>query len=153
MSLPIADPIRLQVTERFIAVLEGIVGGEDYWMTPAEVQSWSNPSIELSVYPTYQVYIEGGNAPENEMGGRFEQEVAVIVKVIDQDNTDLVKRLERSRRDIIKAVMADLSGGAGSLAELSSTIRVDADTIIFGLDGFGSLEQRFLVTLAGKFSD
>jgi hypothetical protein len=153
MSLPAADPIRLQVTARFVDVLEALVCGEDYWTTPREVQSWTNPSIELSSYPTYQVYIEGGNAPENEMGGRFEQEVAVIVKVIDQDNTDLVKRLERSRRDIIKAVMADLAGGAGSLAELASTVRVDADTVIMGLDGFGSLEQRFLVTLAGKFSD
>jgi hypothetical protein len=153
MSLPTAEPIRLQVTGRFVEVLEGIVSGEGYWTTPAEVQSWTNPSIELSSYPTYQVYIEGGNAPENEMGGRFEQEVAVVVKVIDKDNTDLVKRLERSRRDIIKAVMADLEGGTGSLAALGAAIRVDADTVIMGLDGFGSLEQRFLVTLAGKFSD
>ena len=153
MSLPAADPIRLQVTARFVDILEALVCGEDYWTTPAEVQSWTNPSIELSSYPTYQVYIEGGNAPENEMGGRFQQEIAVIIKVIDKDNTALVERLERSRRDIIKAVMADLEGGAGSLAELASTIRVDADTVIMGLDGFGSLEQRFLVTLAGKFSD
>jgi len=157
MSSP-DSPLRLQVVNRFVAVLEAITAGSNYFYTPYEVVKRIILPEETNGTPTYMVIPEGGG--NIEFGGTelYDETLRIVVHGIVADNVDIVTRMERAIRDIRKAINDDSkSGTPGSLSVLCVQVRIleppETDGGAFSVIGKGYFAQPFEVTISGDFGE
>jgi len=145
-------PLRLQVVDRFIAVLLTITEGESYWKTSGQiVRRWIGPEESVK-YPAYGVYPGDGEPPEED-SGEYRETFSVIVTGIVKSNTDTVTEMEHALADIRRAIDADSrAGAAGALGALAVFVRVGSTWTDKGGNvefGLGVFHQEFLVQVAG----
>jgi len=150
---PSTKPLRLQVVDRFVAILKAITVGSDFWKKPGMVVRRHIGDREAVAFPVYGVFIGQGREPE-ETNGEYVEEFEVIVKGSVQSHTDLVEAMEHSIADIRKAIDKDARDGAtvGALGTLTVYVRLGTSLTDEGENlsaGFGYFEQRFLVQVAG----
>jgi len=156
---PSANPLRLQVADRFATVLEAITAGDSYFYTPHLVSKFP-VEYELAKYgPLYQVF-PGEEAGRIEITGRENYDETFYISIIGivHDTSDLVSKLEKAVRDIRKAIDLDSkSETAGTLGVLTVQVRVDESPIMEYFaeekNGFGQFDQKFRVQITGDFGD
>jgi len=157
MPVP-ATPLRLQVINRIVAVLQGISTGATYFYTPGAVVKRFVHWAEAVDFPTYMVFTGSGGKVELSGAAGDESEYTedfyVSVKGIVKDSVDTVTRLENSIADIRKAIDADSrSGAAGSLGVLAVEVRIEdspeTDDGYLSLEGMGFFDQKIRVSIAG----
>jgi hypothetical protein len=158
MANPAAESKRLQVINRIVSVLQGILAGSDFWYTPGEVAKRFKHWSECTKFPTYMVFSSSGGeiAYAGEM--QYDETFYVSVKGIVQDNLDTVTKLERSIRDIRKAINDDsISPNAGTLGALAVQVRIDeppeTDDGYLSLEGFGFFDQKIRCVISGDFGE
>lgn len=157
MTTP-AIPLRLQVINRIVEVLEGIVTGPVYFYTSGEVARRFIHWSECKAFPTYMVFTApGGTVELSGAAGdasEYTEDFFISVKGIVKDNEDTVTRLERCIADVRKAIDADSrSGVAGTLGALTVQTRIEdspeTDDGYLSLEGFGFFDQKIRVSIAG----
>jgi len=153
-----ATPLRLQIIDRIIAVLQAIVTGETYFYTPGEVAKRFIHWTECKAFPTYMVFTApGGTVELSGAAGddsEYTEDFFVSIKGIVKDSVDTVTRMERCIADIRKAIDADSrSGAAGTLGVLAVQVRIEdspeTDDGYLSLEGFGFFDQKIRVSIAG----
>jgi hypothetical protein len=157
MTTP-ATPLRLQVIDRIVAVLQGISTGATYFYTPGEVAKRFIHWSECKAFPTYMVFTaSGGKVELSGAAGddsEYTEDFYVSIKGIVKDSVDTVTKLERCIADIRKAIDADSrSGAAGSLGVLAVETRIEdspeTDDGYLSLEGMGFFDQKIRVSIAG----
>jgi hypothetical protein len=153
-----ATPLRLQVINRIVAVLQGISTGATYFYTPGEVAKRFIHWSEAKAFPTYMVFTApGGKVELSGAAGddsEYTEDFYVSVKGIVKDSEDTVTRLENCIADIRKAIDTDSrSGIAGTLGVLAVETRIEdspeTDDGYLSLEGFGFFDQKVRVSIAG----
>jgi hypothetical protein len=156
MAAP-ADPLRLQVVDRVVAVLSQIRAGDNYFYTPRQVSKRFVHWNEAKAFPCYSVSTASGGKIELEGAPHtYDEDFYISVKGIVQDQADTVTKLERCIRDVRKAIDADSSSGAaGSLSVLAANYWIDeppeTDDGYLVLEGFGFFDQRIRFRVSGTF--
>ncbi len=155
---PAAESKRLQVLNRIIAVLQAILAGDDFWYTPGEVVKRFKHWSECTKFPTYMVFSSTGGEIVYAGEQQYDEAFYVSVKGIVQDNLDTVTKLERSIRDIRKAINDDsLSPDPGTLGALAVQVRIDeppeTDDGYLSLEGFGFFDQKIRCVISGDFGE
>ena len=157
MTAP-AVPLRLQIVDRIVDVLQGIVTGDTYFYTPGDVAKRFIHWSECKSFPTYMVFTASGGTVELSGAAgdasEYTEDFFVSVKGIVKDSTDTVTKLERCIADIRKAIDADSrSGAAGTLGVLAVQTRIEdspeTDDGYLSLEGFGFFDQKVRISIAG----
>jgi hypothetical protein len=157
MTTP-AEPLRLQIINRIVTVLENIVAGDTYFYTSGAVVKRFIHWTECKAFPTYMVFAApGGTVELSGAAGddsEYTEDFFVSVKGIVKDNVDTVTRLENCIADVRKAIDADSrSGAAGTLGVLAEQTRIEdspeTDDGYLSLEGFGFFDQKIRVSIAG----
>jgi len=145
-------PMRLQVLNRFHAVLSVIQAGADYFYTPHKVEK-AHISLEKAKYgPVYWITQEGGEPLEDHSDLYYEEEFRIAVQGAIHDRKDPVSVLEKVLRDIRYAIDTDSrSGAAGSLGVLCLLVNI-AESLSEDFEDFKVFEQMFSVRIAGNYS-
>jgi hypothetical protein len=150
MTTPATLPLRLQVVNRVIAVLEAITQGADYWFTPAVVRRHLAPR-EVVKFPVYAVFPGEGRDPE-ELSGEVTEEFEIVIKGAVQSNTDTVTEQEKAIADIRKAIDRDSRvRTTGTLGSLAISVRIGSSATDEGeyvSQSMGFFEQRLKVQIA-----
>jgi hypothetical protein len=151
-------PLRLQIIDRIVDVIKGIVSGATYFYTPGAVEKRFVHWTEAKSFPTYMVFSgSGGTVELSGAAGddsEYTEDFFVSVKGIVKDSVDTVTKLERCIADIRKAIDADSrSGVAGTLGALAVQTRIEdapeTDDGYLSLEGFGFFDQKVRVSIAG----
>lgn len=145
-------PLRLQVIDRIIVVLQAIVEGDSFWKTTGQVaRRWIAPT-EAIAFPVYGVHSSDGQAPEED-AGEYREGFAVVVEGVVKSATDTVTEMEHALADVRRAVDADSrSGDPGTLGAMTVYVRVGRSWTDEGenvANGLGHFWQEFLVQIAG----
>jgi len=157
-----AIPLRLQIINRVVAVLQGITAGATYFYTPGAVVKRFVLWTEAKSFPTYMIFTgSGGKVELSGAAGddsEYTEDFFISVKGIVKDSVDTVTRLENSIADIRKAIDADSrSGAAGSLGALAVETRIEdspeTDDGYLSLEGFGFFDQKIRVSIAGEIGE
>lgn len=154
-----SDPLRLQVADRFVTVLNSIEAGDNYFYKPFKVAKIPIPFEDAKNGPLYMVFT--GEEPGTiEFAGTdlYNETFIISVQGIIHDRTDLVSRLERAIRDIRKAINGDTkSGSAGTLGVLTDEcIPPESPEIAYfskERDDFAVFEQKYRVLINGDFGE
>jgi hypothetical protein len=152
-----STPLRLQVIDRVVRVLESIQEGSEYFYSPKAVVKGfvSNPSA----YPVYQVTSESGGEVQHNSDMQNIENFCIAVHGIVQSATDVVTPLEESIRDVRKAINDDfLAGGAAdSLVALTMGLTMEeTPDIAYGFEStgaFGYFTQKIMVKIFGEFGE
>jgi hypothetical protein len=153
-----AVPLRLQVIDRIVAVLQAITTGATYFYTPGAVVKRFVHWTECKAFPTYMVFTgSGGTVELSGAAGddsEYTEDFFVSVKGIVKDSVDTVTRLENAIADIRKAIDADSrSGAAGTLGALAVETRIETspetDDGYLSLEGMGFFDQKIRISIAG----
>jgi len=153
-----AIPLRLQVINRIVAVLQGISTGATYFYTPGAVIKRFVHWAEAKSFPTYMVFTgSGGTIELSGAAGdasEYTEDFFVSIKGWVKDSVDTVTRLENCIADIRKAIDADSrSGAAGSLGALAVETRIEespeTDDGYLSLEGMGFFDQKVRISIAG----
>ena len=149
-----SDPLRLQVVDRIVGVLQSIQEGENYFFSPRQVTKGF--IAEPSAYPVYMVTSESGGDIEMHSDAQFAETFYVAVRGIVQNAGDVVTPLERAIRDVRKAIEADFQPG-GTLITLATEVVFDTPPEIdYGFEGTGFLGyfvQRVRIRVDGEFGE
>lgn len=157
--MPPANPRRLQVLDRIVAVLQTITAGDDYFFTPGEVVRRFVHWSEAKVFPTYMVFAaSGGKVELSGAPDLYDEDVMVSVKGIVRHPEDTVSLIEKALRDVRRAINEDAkSGAAGSLGVLAVETRIEegpeTDDGYLSIEGFGFFDQRIRVRIAGDYGE
>jgi hypothetical protein len=157
MSTP-NDPLRLDVIDRVVEVLEGITSGASYFYTPAAVSKRFIHWAEVKGTPVYMVSADSGGTISYAAPDLISEEFYINVKGIVQDKEDVVAALERALRDVRVAILADTepTAGSGSLGELGALVFFDepptTDNGYLSAEGLGFFEQRIRIHIASEWS-
>ena len=154
MSFPSAEPKRLQVIDRIVAVLRAMREGEGYWYTAAEVVKQIVHDREVTRFPFYMVEYESSpGPPKSELNHRYQEDLAIIIKgACDKEAGDTTTKLERCIRDVRTAIDADTSSGvAGSLGALGVIVAIDSLETEHDA-GYGVFNQRFIARIKGVWT-
>lgn len=150
MTTP-AKPLRLQVIDRIITVLEALTEGSEYWKAPGMVARRYVGPDGVVAYPVYSVFPGDGQAPEQD-SGEYRETFTVIVCGVVRSSVDIVTEMEHALADIRRAVDKDARlGTAGSLGALTVSVELDVSSTDKGENlalGLGFLEQHFRVQIA-----
>jgi hypothetical protein len=152
-----AEPLRLQVIDRVVDVLNGIREGEDYFYSPRQVGKGF--ISEPVAYPVYMVRSESGGDIEMHTDAQFAETFYLSINGRVQEMGDVVTPLERAIRDVRKAIDADCrsGAGAGSLITLATAVVFDAPPeITYDADNvgpFAEFSQRVRITISGEFGE
>lgn len=147
---PVTDPLRLQIIDRIVEVLESIQAGAEYFYTPYAIVKRVAHHLDAPGFPYYMVYPDTSPSPAEWAGQQLADELmAVTVKgYVDLENDEAATKLEKCLADIRKAVMADqANGGDGSLNALCLACNiegVETDGGLLALEGRGYFDQRFV---------
>ena len=153
-----STPLRLQVINRIVAVLQAITTGATYFYTTGQVAKRFIHWSEAKSFPTYMVFTgSGGTVVLSGASGddsEYTEDFYVSVKGIVKDSVDTVTRLENSIADIRKAIDADSrSSAAGSLGVLAVETRIEespeTDDGYLSMEGFGFFDQKIRISIAG----
>jgi len=151
LTTPAAEPLRQQVVDRIITVLETITAGADFWAKPQVVRRAIDPK-EAATFPVYGVFTGDGQDPE-ERNGEYSEEFEVVVKGIVQSTTDTVRAQEHAIADIRKAIDRDSRlGTAGALGALTVSTRIGRSATDEGdniREGLGYFAQWIKVRIFG----
>ncbi len=162
MTTPSTDPLRLQIINRIVAVLQAITAGATYWYTPGAVNKRFTHWSECKSFPTYSVSTaSGGKVELSGAAGddsEYTEDFYVSIKGVVKDSVDTVTRLERALADVRKAIDADSrSGAAGTLGALGVETRIEespeTDDGYLSLEGFGFFDQKVRVSIAGNIGE
>jgi hypothetical protein len=151
------DSKRLRIIDRIVTVLRGIQEGDDYFYSPHQVAKGF--VAEPSGYPFYCIRSESGGEIEMHSDGQWRETFFVSVNGRVQETGDVVSPLERSLRDIRKAIDTDMAsgGGTGSLITLATSVVFDAPPDInYDADNvgpFAEFSQRVRITIDGEFGE
>lgn len=154
------NPIRLKIRDRMIYVLKNhIIRGEEYFFTPYEVVDNFVLWDECRGFPTYMIHTaSGGNIVEV---GRelYDETFYISIKGWVKDLKDATTALEKSVRDIRKAVNLDSLDfeTSGSLGFLGVQVRIDEppetlEGYLSGL-GFEFFDQRIRCHISGDYGE
>ena len=81
MTTPAADPLRLQVLDRIVAVLQAITAGADYWYKPAQVLKRLIGIDQCAGFPTYMVFpVSGGPIELSGAPDRYDEDMEILIK-------------------------------------------------------------------------
>jgi len=153
------NPLRLQVQDRIAVVLLSIVAGNDYFYTPHKVLRRFILPIEATGFPTYSVHPDsGGTIDLSGAPDLYDEVFYVSVKGYVQDTLNPGAKLEKSIRDVRKAINEDSkSGTVGSLGNLCVQVTFEkspeTDDGYLSLEGFGYFDQQVRVQIAGDFGE
>lgn len=157
------DPKSLQVIDRFIVVLQAIVGGgPGYFYTPGEVMKGFRHYETATKFPCYMVALEGStDRPVSVGDNHYHQTLAVSVKGwVDLEKGEAVSKLMRCIRDVQKAINEDTKSGAGAgslgvIAPQCNVDTVEADSGFLSIEGrgYGYFDQRFIVVTEGEWGE
>jgi hypothetical protein len=152
-----ANPLRLQIIDRIVEVLEAIKGdaGATYWYTPNDVVKRFAEPEAVSGFPYYMIAPETSPQSPEHAEERLDWEYfAVSIKAwVDLEGGEPTTKLEKCLADVRKAVMADClsAAAAGSLGALTVGSAIDTcetDSGILSIEGHGYFDQRFVFKLA-----
>jgi len=152
-----SDPIRLQVIDRIVEVLNGIQEGDTYFHSPRHVAKGF--IAEPQGYPIYMVRSESGGDIEMHGDAQFAETFYVTINGRMQEIGDVVSPMERCLRDVRKAIDTDFRSGAaaGSLVTLATLVTFDAPPdISYDVDSngpFAEFSQRVRITIFGEFGE
>lgn len=149
-----ANPLILQVVERFETVLNSIQAGTNYFYTPHKV---SQPpyKYENAKYGNIYLIFIGEEPGSVEITGRENYDATFTITVIGVvfDRSNLTTRIIKSWRDVVYAIDQDSkSPDAGTLGKMSVQIRVDETYEAFYYDdyeGFADFRQKFRCQITG----
>ena len=151
------DPLRLQVADRFEAVLAAIEAGDDYFYTPHRVAKIPLSHEDAKEGNLYMV-LTGEDVGSIEVTGRenFDETFYISVIGIVFDRKDLVSKVEKAIRDIRKAIDVDAKDAtSGTLGTLTVQVRIDESPAISyyseDRDDFAHFDQLFRVQITGDF--
>jgi hypothetical protein len=150
---------RLQVIDRFKAVLSAIVAGDNYFYTPYEVVKGPMDESKIKGYPTYGVAVVPGGEIVEYLDSQNAEAFVIAVWGMVRDMDDITTPLENAVRDVRKAITDDFkpSAGAGSLGTLATDVRIEMPPDMaykYGDPGFfGLFEQPIRVQLFGEFGE
>jgi len=153
-------PKRLTIIDRIVTVLTAITVGTDYFVTPTLVTKRTLADTEIVTFPVYMVQ-DGAEAgpPENYSNQNYCEVMTVSIKgVVDAPDGNSVDNVEKSIRDVRRAIMQDTlpaagSGSLGSLGVLVFMGAVRTDSGLYGLDGFGTFELEIQARFYGSWAD
>jgi len=158
-----ADPKSLQVIDRIVTVLNGIVGGGPaYFYTPRGVMKGFRHYETVTKFPFYMVAFEGStDRPVPTGDNQYHQTLAVSVKGwVDLEKGESVTKLLRCVRDVQKAINEDTKSGAGplSLGVICCSCNVDtaeADSGFLAIEGrgYGYFDQRVVAVIEGDWGE
>lgn len=161
MPTPSADPIRLQIIDRFVTVLSAITAGASYWYTPGKVSKGFLLVPDIPAFPCYMVMAgeKGGQIVPEGMPDEHTETFTVSVKGVVQCNSsaEAMTTIERALRDVRKAINDDsVSGSAGTLGVLAESVWIvegpDMDDGYL-IQNYGFFDQRFQVKIIGLFGE
>lgn len=151
MTTP-ANPLRLQVRDRVVAVLKAITAGADYFYTPGVVEKRFVHWAEAKAFPTYMVCPGSGGRIEIESTQNYDEDMMLSIKCDVKDSEDPGAMLEKCLHDIRRAIDIDSrSGAAGSLGALTVEAVFEegptTDDGYLSLEGFGFFDQPLRVRI------
>ena len=157
---PSANPIRLQVIDRIVAVLGAITTGTDYFFPPGKVAKRFMHLEEINAFPCYMV-MAGEKGQSIQLAGapnEYDEVFSVSIKGVIKDSEDTVTTCEQALRDIRKAINTDsISGTAGSLGAIADQVTFvegpDMDDGYLSLQGYGYFDQKVMVHIHGDFGE
>lgn len=157
--MPPTDPLRLQVADRFVTVLNAIEAGDDYFYKPHKVAKIPIDYENAKNGPLYMIFT--GEEPGTiEFAGTdlYDESFFITVQGIVHDRTDLVSKVEKAIRDVRRAINEDSKSGVsstlGTLAD--ETISTESPEIAYfsaERDDFALFEQKFRVLISGDFGE
>jgi hypothetical protein len=151
------DPLRLQVVDRFVEVLEAIAPEDGYFFHAGEVTKKFSHWEDCQAFPSYSVFTDSGGSLEDHSSFRYGETFHINVKGYVKDDADTVTLLEQCLSDIRLAVMADTkaAAGAGSLGALGAIVRIEegatTDNGYLSIEGYGFFEQKFTIEISDSF--
>lgn len=158
--MPPANPLRLQVIDRIVAVLKAIVAGDNYFYTPYEVNKRLVLPEEAKGFPSYSVHADSGGVIECSGAGadEYTADFFINVKGVVKDMAAPGDVLIKCHRDVCKAIDTDsISGTAGSLGALGVETRVEempaTDNGNWSPVGFAGFDQRIRCRIAGSYGE
>ncbi|HUT61296.1 MAG TPA: hypothetical protein VNA25_25895 [Phycisphaerae bacterium] len=155
--MPDTEPLRLQIVERVIEVLEAMRPDDDYYYKAGEVNKRFLHWEDCQAFPSYSVFLDSGGALEDHANFRFGETFYINVKCYVKDDKDTVTPLARCLSDVRHAVINDTKSdaGTGSLGVLGALVFIEegatTDNGYLSLDGYGFFEQRFKVEISDTF--
>ena len=150
---PTTDPLRLQVIDRIVKVLQDIVPGDDYWAErqPLVFKRYVTEKDQVT-FPVYGVF-QGPGEPIEEINGEYAETFEVVVKGVVKSFEDIAEAIEHSLEDARTAIDADArSGEPGTLGAMTVFVRLGASETDEGENsavGLGHFLQRFIVQIVG----
>lgn len=152
------DPLTLQVIDRIVTVLKGIVGGADYFYTVGEnVIKGAKHYQEVTSFPFDMVSAETEDRkPEYLPDNLVRKYMAVSVKAyVDAEGGEPVTKLLKHLRDVQKAINEDsrsgTAGALGAIADFTEIETVETDNGMLALEGYGYFDQRVVVCITGNW--
>lgn len=156
-TTPSANPLRLQVADRIVAVLSAITAGANYWFTPGMVAKRFMALSEMRDFPCYMVSTgTGGNLDLSGSPDEYDETFYLIVRGVVKASDDAVTPLEQALRDVRKAINDDSTDRAttGALGNIDGVDEVRIDSVetddgYLASAGFGFFELRIRVVITG----
>jgi hypothetical protein len=150
MTTP-ANPLRLQIIDRIVAVLKAIAAGAEYFYTP-KVEKRFVHWAEAKYFPTYMVFPGSGGHIEIESTQNYDEDMIVSIKGIVKDSVDPGSVIEKCLCDIRRAIDIDSrSGAVGTLGALAVETAFEegptTDDGYLSLEGFGFFDQPLRVKI------
>jgi hypothetical protein len=159
MAYP-TTPLRLQVIDRAVTVLQAISAGTSYFYTPYAVQKRLMHWKECGGFPTYMIFMSRSEEPERHLDNEYMTAYTISVQGwVDLEMGEPQSKLCKCIRDVEKAINEDSkSTTAGSLGALASNGLVDIGAVEtdnggFSLEGFAFFEQLVSIKLIGDWGD
>ena len=155
--MPDTEPLRLQILERIIEVLEAVRPGDDYYYKAGEVTMKFSHWEDCRAFPSYSVFLDSGGELEDHSSFHAGEVFYINVKGYVKDDKDTVTPLTRCIEDVRRAILNDTKpeAGTGSLGTLGALVFVTeqatTDNGYLSLDGYGFFEQRFKIEITNTF--
>jgi flagellin-specific chaperone FliS len=152
-------PKRLQVIERIITVLKAISAGSDYFYSAYEVNRQFKHWDEINGSPTYSVHSDSGGEIAANINHFYDETFYVVVKGVIDNMDDPVGTLEKSIRDVQKAINTDSYNRAdsNSLSFIATHVKFadppETDNGNLSIIGKAYFEQRIQITISGNFGE
>lgn len=150
MSYP-TDPLSVQVRDRFVAALQDIVAGDDYFFTADVVYDNYKNWKERQGDRAYEVWFGSGGTWEEFIGDQAAETFTVIVHGSTQNDENAPRTVRCLIRDVRKAILDD-----AELSELCSRVTLGetrTDNGAGAMVGSGWFDQEFFCTISGAIDE
>jgi len=156
MAYPTTDPLRLQVLDRVVEVLNDIRPSTTYFYAPDSVLRRMVSYDEMKGSLCYMVSTDTGGTIEA-VQDLYVEDFYINVKCWVNDKDDPGAMMERALSDVRHAINADTlpTAGTGSLAEMDALVFFDepptTDNGYLSLEGYAFFEQRIKIQVHGTW--